>query len=113
MAKRPIKAKQVAKLRKALRRGRLDSFIDLVEYLVDRRMAKSKREARELILAKRVRVDSHPLGVKTRKEVPAATMLRIHLGLLPHGKLDDYLEDVEYVDPVVPADVRGRVYIAA
>jgi tyrosyl-tRNA synthetase len=112
VARRPIKTKQVNKLRRQLRKGRLSAHINLLEYLVDRRMAKSRKEARELILAKRVKVDSHPLGVKTHQVLKPATILKIQLGVLPKGSEKDHLEDVEYVDPIVPADVRGRVYIS-
>ena len=61
MAKRPILDKQVARLRKALRPG-TDTFIDLTEWLVDRRYAKNRKRATQMLLDGRVMVGSHRVG---------------------------------------------------
>jgi hypothetical protein len=61
MAKRPIRRKQANRLRKAMRRTP-DQFIDPVRWLIDHNHARTKREARELILAGRLRAESHKVG---------------------------------------------------
>lgn len=66
MAKRPLLEKKVRRLRKALR-NTPPTYIDLVQYLTDRRLAKSKKHARELMVAGKVMVDSHKVG---RIQVP-------------------------------------------
>lgn len=62
MAHRPIKAKQVAKLRKAFRQTP-ETFINPVQYLKDRRFARTSGEAREIILAGRLKSESHSVGI--------------------------------------------------
>lgn len=61
MAKRPIRRKQANRLRKAMRRTP-DQFLDPVQWLLDHRHAKTKREARVLIFAGRLRAESHKVG---------------------------------------------------
>lgn len=61
MAKRPIRRKQANRLRKAMRRTP-DQFIDPVTWLLDHRHVRTKREARELIFAGRLRAESHKVG---------------------------------------------------
>lgn len=61
MAKRPIRRKQANRLRKAMRRTP-DQFVDPVQWLLDHNHAKTKREARELIFAGRLRSESHKVG---------------------------------------------------
>lgn len=61
MSHRPIRFKQANRLRHALRRTP-PQFFDLVEWLVTRGHAPTKRAARELILDERVRYESHKLG---------------------------------------------------
>lgn len=63
MAKRPIEAKKRRRTAKQLRRRSLPAYFDLVQWLIDHGHASTRRSARELILAKRVKSDSHPLGV--------------------------------------------------
>jgi hypothetical protein len=53
--------KQVRRLRRALRKGRLPVFFNLVQYLTDRHPI-SRREARQWLVDGKVRVDSHPIG---------------------------------------------------
>lgn len=69
MSKRPIETKRRRRVAKALRRRPLPAYFDLVQWLVEHDYAPTKRKARELILAKRVRANSHVLGVK---QVPVA-----------------------------------------
>lgn len=94
MAKRSIEEKKRRRIAKALRRGTLPAYFDLVELLVSRGLAPSRREARLLILAKRVKVDSHPVGVK---QVPVASA---------HG-----VELVDEVDPYVPVAYRDQIVV--
>ena len=60
MAHRPIHAKKIARLRKALRTT-LPAYIDLVDYLRLRGYADTKGQALKLIESGRVRSDSHKL----------------------------------------------------
>lgn len=85
--------KQLRRLRKALRPG-LDSYINLIEYLTDRRLARSKREARQMCLDGRVRVESHVVGRLEVEDVAA-----------PGGKKF-------IVFPIVPAASRGRILVS-
>lgn len=61
MSARPIEAKQIAKLRKALRRTP-PSSINLVEWLRDRKYANTAGGARRLLTKGKVKVDSHVIG---------------------------------------------------
>lgn len=82
-------------MRRALRKGRLPAFIDLVDWLIERGHAQTVGGAQKLILAGRVRVDSHPIGVHTLE-------LRG-----PDGKL----KPTKLVYRRVPADVRSRLTV--
>lgn len=53
--------KQVRRLERSLRTT-LDAKIDLIDYLVTRKLAKSKREARQMCLDGKVKVASHVVG---------------------------------------------------
>jgi hypothetical protein len=64
MARRPIEQKKRRRVAKALRRDRLPAFFSLVDWLVDHKHAKTRREARGLLAAGRVKANSHPLGGK-------------------------------------------------
>lgn len=66
MSHRPTDAKKLNRLRKALRRTPV-TYIDLVQYLKDRRYAQTSGEARKMLTDGRVHVDSHVVG---RIEVP-------------------------------------------
>ncbi len=63
MSRRPIEAKKRRRVARAIRSRPLPAYFDLVEWLVSREHAPTKRVAREMILAKRVRANSHVLGV--------------------------------------------------
>jgi hypothetical protein len=60
---RPVEQKKRRRVAKAVRRQKLPAYFDLFQWLIDRGHAKSRREARELVLAKRVKADSHVIGV--------------------------------------------------
>ena len=92
MSKRSLNLKKANKLRKAMRRTP-PKYIDLVQYLTDRRVGYkrlSKRQAREKLLAGRVMVGSHRVG-------------RLEVELLGEKRwvLDHYL----------PADKRIEIFV--
>lgn len=68
MSARPIEQKQRKRVSKALRRQPLPAYFDLVQWLIDHDYASTKRKARALILADRVRAGSHILGMETLNE---------------------------------------------
>jgi alkylated DNA nucleotide flippase Atl1 len=61
--------KKLRKLSRALRKGRVATYIDIVQYLKDRRYAQTTGEAVRIVRAGRVKVDSHT--IKSRL-VPAS-----------------------------------------
>lgn len=61
MSHRPNQAKRVKRLKKALRPSP-ESYIDLIQYLKDRRYASSTAEATRMLVEGKVRVESHPVG---------------------------------------------------
>lgn len=66
MSHRSIESKKIEKLRRSLRQNR-STYIDLTEYLVDRRFASSRKKAEAMLVDGKVRVESHIVG---RVEVP-------------------------------------------
>jgi hypothetical protein len=55
--------KKIRTLHRALRKGRLPAYIDLVEWLKDRKYVDTVGDAYHLIKEERVRSESHPLGL--------------------------------------------------
>jgi hypothetical protein len=96
MSHRNITDKKIAKLRRALRKSgsTVPVWIDLIHYLKLHRHAQTTGEAKKIILAGRVKADSHTLGIK---RVP----------MLVKGKA----EDVDVVDPYVPARLRASITV--
>ena len=84
MSKRPIRRKQANRLRHALRRTP-DQYRDLVSWLVSRGHAPSRRAARELILAGKVRYESHKLGFETVETLHGPEKV-----LRPHVPIDRF-----------------------
>ena len=70
MSHRPIEQKKRRRVAKALRRSSLPAYFDLWTWLIQHGHAKTRKEAREVILAKRVKANSHTLGVT---QVPKVT----------------------------------------
>ena len=105
MSHRPTEQKKRRRVAKALRRKPLPAYFDLVEFLVSRGHAKSKRAAHDLILAKKVKSDSHVLGV-TKALVPGKTAL---LDVLS-GREAAMVEQ-EVVAPLVDAKLRASVTV--
>lgn len=64
MSKRPITDKKLAGLARAIRRNQntVPVKIDLINYLVSRRLAKSKRHAKQLLVDGSVKVDGETIG---------------------------------------------------
>lgn len=94
MSARSIKGKQAKRMRKALR-VTPPRFLDLVQWLKDRRHAQTTGEAHRIILAGRVRHGSHKVGV-----VKANVKL-------PGGEMGT--EDAVY--PFVPSEWRGELIV--
>jgi hypothetical protein len=72
MSHRPVEQKKRRRVAKQLRRRPLPARIDLIQWLLDHDHAKTRKQARELILDKRVKADSHTLGI-TVATVPGPT----------------------------------------
>jgi hypothetical protein len=75
MSHRPINSKRARRVRKALRPPIPRNF-DLVQWLLDHKHAKTKREARTLLIEGKVKADSHILG---RVEMPVAIKGKIEM----------------------------------
>lgn len=90
MSKRDITAKKLYRLRKQLARQPLPAYINLIEWLQDHRHAQTAGAARKLLLAGRVKVDSHPVG---RMPVPG-------------GSSDEFL-----LSPYTAAENRSRIMV--
>lgn len=98
MAKRPINEKRAARMRKAMTRKPLPGYIDLVKWLRQHGHAQTAGAARDLILDKRVKIDSHVVGVATEPRLDAA------------GKV----KDTEVVDRYIPVErFKGVVRVVA
>lgn len=105
MSKRPIAQKKRKRVAKVFRRTPLPAYIDLVQWLVDHGHARTKREARDLILAKRVKAESHVLGVQ-KATVPATTaVMDVLMGREPR------MEVREVVAPYVDAQHRRNIVV--
>jgi ribosomal protein S4 len=93
---RPVEAKQIARLRKALRATPASS-INLIEWLRDRRYASTAGAARRLLTDGKVKVDSHVIG-RERAVV---------------GFEDDKETPIFgwAVAPYVPAEIRAQIRV--
>ncbi len=105
MSKRPIEQKQRNRVAKMLRKRPLDSKIDLVQWLIDRGHARTRAEARKIILAGRVRSESHTLGVK-EVEIPVRTaVLDAAAGRKPRTEKKDV------VAPLIDSRLKERLTV--
>lgn len=89
MSKRPITAKKLNRLRKALRRTP-QGHINLIQYLKDRSYVNTSGGAKAMLVAGRVRVDSHVVGRKP----------------------DPLNPDEFVIDPLISAEYRDRIIVA-
>lgn len=64
MSRRPIQRKKIAALRRALHKnaGALPANMDLVQWLKDHKFAQTSGQAYSIILAERVKYESHTVG---------------------------------------------------
>lgn len=107
MSRRSPEQKKRRRVAKSLRRSPLPASIDLVDYLVTRGHASTKRAARDLILAKKVKSESHVLGIK-RASVPGPKAeLELALGR------EVTMVEKDVVAPLVPASLRSTITVAA
>lgn len=106
MSKRPILTKRANRLRKAMRRSP-DGYIDLVDYLKSRGHAQTTGEAEAIILAGRVRSESHKLGIGKGQKLKAESRIAVAVRPLT---ADDF-EEVPVVQRHVPASVRGTIQV--
>jgi hypothetical protein len=95
VAKRPVLDKKVNRLRKALR-NTPPAFIDLEDWLIDRKYVQTKGAARKLLLDGKVKVESHTVG---------RIALDVNIGGDDEGK--------KYVlYPFIPAQYRNDITVA-
>lgn len=94
MSKRPIQQKKIRKLRRALRKaGAPQTHIDLIEWLKLHSFAQTTGEAVRLLLAGKVRVESHVVG---RQRVPN-----------PFRSNDE----IWGIDPLIGSYHRGKIVV--
>lgn len=97
MAHRPIESKRARRVTRALTRKPLPAYLDLIQWLIDHGHARSRRLAREIILAERVKANSHTLGV----------------GEQPYRTPDGKIKTRKAVFQHVPAEVRPDLTVSA
>lgn len=97
MSKRPPEQKKRRRVTKALRRKPLARYFDIVQWLVDHDHASTRKQARELLLADKVRSDSHPLGTRVG----------------PVANPDGTVTTRKFVDARVPIAARDRIIVGA
>lgn len=109
MSKRPINTKRARRVRKLLRKE-LPAYIDLIHWLKVRRYAGTTGEAERLILAGRVRSESHKLGIGKGRKIKKGTEIK----LLRGGSVEESdWEEVPMVMPHVPTHLRGSIHVVA
>lgn len=96
MAHRSVEAKKRRRVAKAIRRRPLPAWIDLIHWLKLHGYAETTGQAVKILLAKRVVVDSHPVGFK-------------EMSVFENGQI--LHKDV--VDPYIKAEHRGRIIVKA
>lgn len=105
MSHRPILKKRGNRMRKVLR-SELPAFIDLVQYLIDRKHADTVGGAEKIILAGRVRSESHKLGITHGRKLKPNAAILVML-----GREEEAWEESDVVDRYVPARVRGTIQV--
>lgn len=107
MAKRPLNVKRANRVRKAFRSD-LPRWIDLIQWLKDHRYAQTTGEAEKIILAGRVRVESHKLGIKKAKVPKRGAHRKLAIGRPLEER--DY-EERDTVDRFIPATLRDKLTV--
>jgi hypothetical protein len=100
VSKRPIQDKKRKRAAK-LFRASLPRYFDLVDWLIVRGHAKTKREAKQLILDHRVKSASHTLGV-VKARTPIINPI--------NGKVMGAREE-EVVDSRIPVERKSEIVI--
>lgn len=106
MSARPIAVKQRRKVAKAFRQE-LPRFFDLVQWLIDNGHAKTRREARDIILAKRVKSESHTVGIHQVLAPGPTALMDALAGRQPKMEVKDE------VNPRVSVDMRQNLTVAS
>jgi hypothetical protein len=96
MSHRSIEAKRRHKVAKAFRQ-KLPVRFDLIQWMLDHGHARTKREARQIILDKRVKSESHAVGVFS-----APTLQR-----------DGSIKDEDHVDPYPDIQFKSNLVVSA
>ena len=107
MSHRPINTKKANRVRKFMR-NTPDAYIDLVAWLKMHGHADTTGAAERLILDRRVRSESHVIGIAQGKR--AKDNVRIKLLMGRQLTEDDY-EDVPVVQRWVPAQLRPSLTV--
>lgn len=107
MSHRPLGRKRANRVRKAFR-ATLPSYIDLVGYLKDRGFASTSGEAEKIILAGRVKSESHTLGIAKGKVLRDDAKLKAALG---REITEDDLKEIDVVQRHVPAKLRATIQV--
>lgn len=94
MSHRTTDGKKLRRLRKSLR-SQLPAHIDLIDWLKTRRYAQTTGEAEQVILAGRVKSESHTLGIGKGKKLNAK------------GEV----EEIDVVHRLIPADFRKTIRV--
>jgi hypothetical protein len=100
VSRRPINEKKLRRLKRQLRKNasQVQSLIDLRDWLRSRGYADTTGQADQIILAKRVMVDSHPLGIER---------------VLVKNEKSGILEARDVVQPLVAADLGPKIVVKA
>lgn len=106
MSHRPLLTKKANRLRKAFRQSP-PAYINLIDWLMDHGHANTKRQAKDILLAGRVRSESHVLGVqKVERLKPVAKLSNL-------ASRERETEMVDEVRPVVSAKFRKTLHVKA
>lgn len=94
-------------MRKALRSS-LPARFDLVQWLKDRRYADTTGQAEKIILAGRVKSESHTLGIGHTKRLKPLTKLEKITSTSSHT-----LENVDVVERYIDVALKPNVHVLA
>jgi hypothetical protein len=96
VSKRPIQAKQLRRLRKAMRQ-KPATQINLIDYIVDRRLVRSRKEAHQMLMDGKVKAEQFVIGREKGTK------------LTPKGEIIE----TWHVAPIVPSTLRGKISVMA
>lgn len=104
MSARSINTKRANRVRKAMRSS-LPTYVDLVHWLQLHGYADTAGGARKIILAGRVRSESHKLGIEKRPVVLPQSFADVYAGKPPE------VEEQDVVSPLIPSDLMKSVEV--